>query len=310
MLSMELNERNEPEQTQTQREQNQADAVGVVSIQGVEPESQTKPSITPSIAESERLFKFFNVKFNLGIALKDLIVLIHETHPNIKGFFRAVGCSKSWVEDLSFKHQNPDQEGKPEVSPINSITLSSHNLQVEPYETLTHEFAHYLNTISDHYKGNANNYHTAEFKKRAEQLGLRVERGSYGFNLTNETDEFKKMITDEFKPDPDAFKIFQETDEQRAVRIGISPLFPYGMNPDGTPAPKPEPKGRLIKWVCECGVIVRASRTGKDNKPFKAICCYCQTEFKPEDEQKPRPVKPEVPLDEPSEDEEKDKNGN
>ena len=191
-------------------------------------------SIIPSIKECERFIQFLNTKFELNLR-KDLIILIHETSPRIKGYFRSVKCGKIWIKD----------EQK-----INSIVLSSHTLNSTPYETLAHELAHYINFSKGIKDCSNSQYHNKQFKAQAERLLLSVEKiNYYGFALTTETDEFKKML-EEFKPNEDAFKIFQDTDTNKK-KVG----------------------SRLIKYVCGCGEIIRG------NQDTKATCRKCETEF-------------------------------
>jgi hypothetical protein len=92
----------------------------ILNIQTLESD---KPSIKPSIEESERFIQFLNHKFNLGLR-NDLIILIHETRNNTRGFFRSVKCPKIWKEpsktNILFK-----QEDKQEPKQLNSIVLSA-----------------------------------------------------------------------------------------------------------------------------------------------------------------------------------------
>lgn len=237
------------------------------TIQTTEPsQAQQEPSqavsIQPSIKEIERFISYLNKRFNIKPS-NELIILIQKTEPQTKGYY----SPKSW---RVFKHQVKEDEPKN----INEITLSSLYLCFEPYETIAHEYAHFLNTYLDNYKGNSRNYHHLDFKKRAEQLLLRVEKGHYGFNQTYETPEFKAMLED-FKPDQNAFKIFQPTDN----RI-------VGFNGDGKPVdkdgkvikPKAKGKSRLLLFECDCKIKIRTARN--ETKPLKAVCQYCNTEFK------------------------------
>ena len=249
------------EKAEPQQEPTTATAT-TITIQNI------KPSISPSIAEIERFISYLSDKLNLK-PFNNLIVLIQKTEPQVKGYYNP----SSW------KHQEREQE----PTNINEITLSSINLLFEPYETIAHEFAHFLNTHLDGYKGNSRNYHTLEFRERAEQLLLKVEKGNYGFNRTFETAEFKQMLLD-FKPSPKAFKIFQPNDS----RI-------VGIDGDGNPIDingdivKRKPKGnsRLLLFSCGCGCKVRTARN--ENKPLMAVCEYCDTEFK---EVVKEPIKP------------------
>jgi predicted SprT family Zn-dependent metalloprotease len=203
-------------------------------------QQQEYKSIKPSIAESERFISFLNNKFNLGLQ-NDLIILIHETSPNIKGFFRPQENIKSF-------------ELVEEKKPINSITLSSHTLTSTPYETLAHELAHYINHAQGIKDCSGNQYHNKHFKLMAEKLLLKVDKDRVrGFAYTEETQEFKAMLQ-EFSPSPDAFKIFQN--------IGIS---------------KEKKKSRLLLFECGCGCKIRTAKN--ENKPLKAFCQYCSSEF-------------------------------
>ena len=213
-------------------------------------------SIKPSIAESERFIQFLNSRFNLGIQ-EDLLILIHETNPNIKGFFRSVLCSKIWNgkqshENKPFKRQDTEQDTKP----LNSIVLSSHTLQENPYETLTHETAHYYNFINGIQDTSKNGkYHNKKFKTQAEKMLLEVEKDKQrGFAYTTETTAFKEMLKD-FMPSQNAFLIFQNTQEKEI-----------------------KPKSRLLLFECSCESKIRTARN--QDKPLKAVCSYCNTEFK------------------------------
>lgn len=207
-------------------------------------------SLKPSIEESERFIKFLAVRFGYELP-NDLLILIHETSPQVRGYFRSVRCQKIW-RDLSSKQQD-----KP--NPINSIVLSSHELKDEPYQVLAHEFAHYINFINGTQDCSRNGkYHNKKFKERAEEFLLIVEKDKrLGFAFTKESDEFKVMLKDEFKPTADAFKVFQD--------LG-----------DGENKKKPS---RMLKFMCDCGFIIRSARTNSDGQPLNAVCQNCNTQF-------------------------------
>ena len=247
----------------------QAEQEQTLLIQGTSQAEQTSQaesiSIKPSIAESERFIKFLNSRFSLGLR-NDLIILIHETSPKMKGFFRSVKCSKIWntaqgtsqatsqtepsQENTAFKQQESQA-----VKPLNSIVLSSHSLKECPYETLAHETAHFINFQNGLKDCSGNQYHNKHFKSQAEKLLLNVERSkTYGYAFTSESQAFKDMLQ-EFKPSQDAFKVFQNTQE-----------------------PKQKGKSRLLLYECECKCKIRTAKN--DNKPLKAVCSYCNTEFK------------------------------
>ncbi len=192
-------------------------------------------SIKPSIEESERFILFLNGRFNLNLP-DNLIINIQETTETTKGFY----MPKEHLKHYS----NTIQE-------LNYICLSSLHLKNTPYETICHELAHFINDSEGHKA--KNNYHTKEFKKVAEMLLLKVSKGKHGFNHTEETEEFKKMVAEEFKPSQDAFHIFQNSYKGK------------------------KEKSRNLLFKCGCGCKIRTARN--EEKPLKAICSYCNTEF-------------------------------
>jgi len=137
--------------------------------------------------------------------------------------------------------------------PLNYICISSIHLQNNPYETIAHETAHFYNYSKGIKDCSSNQYHNKNFKVIAEKLLLKVEKGKRGFAYTDVTEEFTKMLKD-FKADAKAFHIFQRTKEGKAK----SP-------------------NRNLLFMCGCGIKVRTARN--QNKPFNAICQYCNTEF-------------------------------
>ena len=137
--------------------------------------------------------------------------------------------------------------------PLNYICISSIHLKSKPYETIAHETAHFHNYIKGIKDCTVNQYHNKKFKVVAEKLLLSVERGTRGYAYTDVTKEFIEMLKD-FKTDRNAFKIFQRTQDKEKVQ------------------------NRNILYICSCGIKVRTARNV--NKPFFAICQYCNTEFK------------------------------
>jgi len=255
----------EEEPLTRQEEITQAEQEPSLSFKQQEP--TTQPSIKPSVEECERFIQFLNKRFSLGLR-EDLIVLISESDsPNTKGHFRPSKSPKSWrvqeqgKGDLAFKQQNEEPTAQKD-KPIHSIVLTAHSLKDTPYETLAHETAHYINEIKGEVspKAYTNNYHSKEFKKRAEEMGLIVEKvANYGYAFTRESPEFREMLK-EFKPNEQAFKIFQALAENKGKGK----------------------KGRLLKFVCSCGCIVRSAKN--EEKPLRAICGYCDTPFKIKEE--------------------------
>jgi hypothetical protein len=137
--------------------------------------------------------------------------------------------------------------------PLHAICISSLYLKEAPYETIAHETAHFYNQHRGIKDTTKNQYHNKHFKQSAEKLLLRVEKSNKGFAHTEETEEFKTMLTEEFKPDKEAFKLFQN------------------------PREKKKAPNRNLLFMCPCGVKVRTARNG--DKPFMATCGYCKGEF-------------------------------
>lgn len=133
---------------------------------------------------------------------------------------------------------------------LNYICISSLYLKDKPYETIAHELAHYINELEGHKA--KNNYHTKYFKITAEKLLLKVTKGQHGYNYTEETPEFLEILK-EFSPSPDAFHIYQTKEESKKVG------------------------SRNLLFMCACGCKVRTAKN--EDKPFKAVCSYCNTEF-------------------------------
>jgi len=202
-----------------------------------------KNSIIPSIQETERFIYYLNNRFMLGLK-ENLIINIEQTTPNRKGYF---------MPSQHAEHYETTQK-----EPLNLIVISSLYLKDEPYNTIAHELAHYINTINGHIA--KNNYHSQHFKKESEKMLLKVSKGKHGYNITEQTPEFLEMIND-FKPNKDAFAVFQNFNDKK------------------------KKKGRNLKYMCSCGFIIRSAKN--EEHPLKAICKYCNTEFitdEPEEE--------------------------
>ena len=199
-------------------------------------------SISPSIAETERFILFLSHKFNIPIK-DELLVNIQTTSPSKMGFFMPSNSPTAYQKDAL----NPSNSEK---QTLNLICLSSLYLKTGIYETIAHEFAHFVNNQNGH--KDKNNYHSKHFKIVAEKLLLSVKKGNHGYNITEETPEFKNMLI-EFMPNENAFKIFQNFNEK-------------------------EKKGsRNLLFMCSCGCKVRSAKN--EDKPLNAVCSYCLTKF-------------------------------
>ena len=84
------------------------------------------------------------------------------------------------------------------------------------------------------------------------------------------------------EPDQDFLETMDSLAEQlpefpAAALEGIEPQGPVVVRAPNSPNAPPEPpkqKNRSKRWVCDCGVIVRVSRSD-----FRAICELCNTKF-------------------------------
>lgn len=193
-------------------------------------------SFIPAFIETERFINFLDTRFNLNLK-NNFVITINKAGKNTLGYFMPKE-NKEHFSNCSQELNNIN---------LNTFYLKNHNV----YEIITHEITHLKNYIDGIKDGNyKSGYHNKHFKILAEKLLLKVERTEKGFNQTSETEEFNKMLI-EFKPNKDAFNIFQnmkESDRQTT---------------------------RNKLFMCSCGFKIRCGRTD-----LKALCLNCNTEFK------------------------------
>ena len=121
--------------------------------------------------------------------------------------------------------------------------------------TAAHEVAHlwaYSEGVAD---VSGNQYHNAEFKSRAEALGLCHPMGRVpgrGWGYTASTEDLARRISDEFQPDYQAFHLFRLSYQSR-----------------------PKSRTKMAKWRCGCTTVRCA--TGLD-----ADCRRCGMSFEME----------------------------
>jgi hypothetical protein len=191
-------------------------------------------TIIPTIQECERFISFLNTHFSLNLP-NNLLINIHKTSKNTMGYFTP--------------EQNPEHytDSKTEnKTALNSITLSSYFLNINPYDTLTHELAHFLNSIAKVKDCSSNQYHNKKFKAQAEKLLLKVNNTNKGYADTQPTEEFNKML-EEYKPNYEVFKILQEhTDKEKKG----SRLYLFTCSNE---CYKVRCGDRNLKAVCGCG---------------------------------------------------------
>ena len=209
-------------------------------------------SIKPSIEEGERFIKFLDDKFNLKLP-NTLIFTIEQKSEKLKGYFMpSLNPSAYTIE-----------QSKTALNTITLNTLYLKDFELSPYQTITHEIAHFLNNIEGIKDCSSNQYHNKKFKNRAEKLLLIVEKTeSKGYSYTKLSPELEKAIVDDFKPSPNAFNIFQHITKKK------------------------KSKSRNLLFICGCGVKIRTAKN--EDNPLNATCNYCDSlfieQFKDDDE--------------------------
>jgi hypothetical protein len=126
----------------------------------------------------------------------------------------------------------------------------------ELLSTLLHEVAHSLNFSNGIKDTSANQYHNAKFKTQAEALGLKTIEVKGKGHASTELTEFGANRWSK------ALAILEQALELTATGEGTE-----------------KPKGRntnLIKAECECGNIIRTSRTTLD---IGIVCKGCNEDY-------------------------------
>ena len=151
----------------------------------------------------------------------------------------------------------PNRWSTREGEVCHEITFSAEDLARDVTSIVAaaaHEVAHlwaYSKGIVD---VSGNQYHNAEFKKRAEALGLHCPLGRLpgsGWQHTEPTKELAQRIRDELQPDYQAFRLF---------RLAYQP--------------KPKSPTKMAKWRCGCTTVrcatVLEADCGKCGERFRA----------------------------------------
>lgn len=127
----------------------------------------------------------------------------------------------------------------------------------EIVETLLHEMVHYCNKINE-IKDCNGNIHNKKFKTLAEAVGLNVEKGkSVGWGYTSLSDELKKYIQIDIKPNKDAFEYFRD---------GL------------VLKPKVKRNKTMFKYTCP-----KCKQSAKGKKDITIKCGYCDVVMEMED---------------------------
>lgn len=169
-------------------------------------------SIQPAVTELERAFVAFAPLFHREMALPVITI-------QSKGRKQATG----WF--VGQKWGNSDPVRLPEIN------LSAEHLARPPQdiaETLIHEMVHYANHLDGIGDCTIRQYHNLNFKNRAEEVGLVVERHSSRGWATTKLSNDLLLKVNAINIDPDAFSLFRTAPEKKVI---------------GT---------RLKKWSCGC----------------------------------------------------------
>jgi hypothetical protein len=199
-------------------------------------------SLKPAIAEMERILKLASRLCESG---GEAVVVV----PVIQTRGRKKRCS-GWFELARWSTRDGQLRAE--------LTLAAETLNrdlVDIAHTLIHEAVHVANAkqgIKD-CAGPRNDRHNAKFKEAAEKIGLVCKEpiDSYGWGYTELSDELRKRIVEEWKPDASKWDLFRVED---TVKTKTS---------------------RQKSYVCECNVKVRVAK-GTD---LDATCHDCDTKF-------------------------------
>jgi hypothetical protein len=228
-------------QTTTEQQAEQVSECIKQAIQDAQP-TPINESIDNSLIPSIKEIERFMLYLNKRFSLNlpnNIIVNIQDTKPSTKGFYMPKECEKAYINS---------------VQTLNYICLSSLHLKNTPYETIAHETAHFYNSVNKIKDASKSGYHNKKFKSTAEMLLLEVSKlEGKGYAITKPTQAFNDMLND-YKPDISAFHIQQGYKEREG-----------------------ESKSRNLLFMCSCGVKIRTAKN--EDKPLKAICEYCKSEF-------------------------------
>ncbi len=151
-------------------------------------------------------------------------------------------------------------------------------------ETVLHEAVHAMNFargIKD--CSTTSQYHNDHFRRAALEVGLTVEKvPNYGWALTAMPPETAEKYQEEI----DGLAIVLV--HRRSPVAAVIPTTPGVAVPPDAKDKKEDndehddtdakPKGRLLKAVCKCGFIIRASRLVLDT--ITITCSRCETKFR------------------------------
>lgn len=169
-------------------------------------------SLRPMLAEVERFGKWW-VK---EVAIDDYtnpVVYTIQTRAKKASLLGHFQPAYNWEEGEDSQRYGWSTKEGAAAHEINLVPEAMMRDVIEVLVTLAHEHEHMYNwnaSVKDVSKGGR---HNEEFKDACESHGLVVEKhekSSVGWTTVGFTDEMRKRIEDEFKPDYEAFSVFKE----------------------------------------------------------------------------------------------------
>ena len=198
----------------------------------------------------ENLFDKFNEHYYSGSLKRPVITIASKGKYNAYGWFG----TRLWN----------NAETKEKYHEINICAEYVARPIEEVVGTLLHEMAHLYcsyNSIKD--TSNNGIYHNNRFKKVAEDHGLIIDKGRYGWHVTTLNEETKAYIKE---LNVEGFKLFRNPEHNPEASMGGT----LGGIEGGKAVATPKKKKSSIKWVCPCcGAIARTT------KVFKLVCGEC-----------------------------------
>lgn len=134
-------------------------------------------------------------------------------------------------------------------------------------ETLLHEAAHAMNFARGIRDCSASQYHNANFRAAAEEIGLHVERAPhYGYALTTLPHETAAHYEAEMA------SLHEVLVHRRGPpRLPSGPAGDEGK--DDTDNSDDKPRGRLRKATCACGFIIRVAKKTMEDTTIRCESC-------------------------------------
>ena len=125
----------------------------------------------------------------------------------------------------------------------------------EVFGTLLHEAVHACNFVRKVKDCSASQYHNAEFRKTAHELGLKVKQmAPYGWARTELTEETEKRWAEQIEQLGKGIQVFRRTSQGKSVGVQT-------------------PKTRNLRASCACGFLIRVSKATIERTEIKCGSC-------------------------------------